>query len=78
MSCKRTDCLYHPEHCLSYNCDYMLLTGKKRESKPGRNCDKYQKATPKEKLNLRRKVASVSCCMASEEVKDEMSQLWQG
>lgn len=73
MSCKRTDCLYHPECCLGYNCDYMLLTGKKRESKPGRNCDKYQKATPKEKLNLRRKVASVSCCMASEEVKDEMS-----
>ena len=78
MSCKRTDCLYHPERCLSYNCDYMLLTGESRGCKPGRNCDKYRKATPKEKLSLRRKVASVSCCMASEEVKDEMSQLWQG
>ena len=70
MSCKRTDCLYHPESCLSYNCDYMLLTGEKRNSKPGKNCDKYQKATPAEKLHLRRKTANVSFCLSHEELSE--------
>ncbi len=54
MSCKRTDCLYHPAVGLNYNCDYMLLTGKKRESKPGRKCDKYKYATPQEQTAVRR------------------------
>lgn len=68
MSCKRYDCLYHPEYCLSYNCDYMLLTGKSRGCKPGRKCDKYVQATPKEKLSLRRRSANVSFCLSHEEV----------
>jgi len=48
----------------------MLLTRKKRESKPGRNCDKYQKATPAEKLHLRRKTANVSFCLSHEELSE--------
>lgn len=54
MSCKRTDCLYHPRVGLGYNCDYMLLTGKCRNSPPGRKCDKYKFASPEEQLEIRR------------------------
>ena len=54
MSCKRTDCLYHPDHHFGYNCDYMLLTGEKRNSPPGRKCDKYKYATPQEQTAVRR------------------------
>lgn len=68
MSCKRTDCLYHPNVGLGYNCDYMLLTGEKRGCKPGRKCDKYVQATPKEQLEIRRRKANVSFCISHEEV----------
>ncbi len=51
--CKRYDCLYHPDYKECHNCEYLLLTGKKRNSKPGRKCNKYVQATPKEQLELR-------------------------
>lgn len=66
MSCKRTDCLYHPDPRLGYNCDYMLLTGKKRESKPGRKCDKYKYATSQEQSEIRRKKTVIALCGADE------------
>lgn len=67
MSCKRTDCLYHPDPRLGYNCDYMLLTGKKRECKPGRKCDKYKYATPQEQSAIRRRGSVIDICGADEE-----------
>ena len=56
MSCKRTNCLYHPQVGSGYNCDYMLLTGKCRGCKPGWKCDKYTYATPEEQTKLRKKM----------------------
>lgn len=55
MSCKRCDCLYHPDYRLGYNCDYMLLTGEKRDSPPGRRCNKYKYATSEEQSKIRRR-----------------------
>lgn len=63
MSCKRTDCLYHPDPRLGYNCDYMLLTGKKRGCKPGRKCDKYKYATPQEQTEIRRRGSVIDICL---------------
>lgn len=54
MSCKRYDCLYHPDFRECYGRDYMLLTGEKRASKPGKRFSRYVEATPKEQLAIRR------------------------
>lgn len=67
MSCKRTDCLYHPDHHFGYNCDYMLLTGEKRNSPPGWKCGKYVQATPKEQLAIRRRKCVIDICLSGEE-----------
>lgn len=53
MSCKRYDCLYHPEIWQPYQCDYMLLTGEKRGCKAGCRCKRYKQATSKEKRVIR-------------------------
>ena len=66
MSCKRTNCLYHPDPRLGYNCDYMLLTGECRNSPPGRKCDKYKYATPQEQSEIRRKKTVIALCGADE------------
>lgn len=71
MRCKRYDCLYHPDYREKYGCDYMLLTGQKRESKPGKKCNKYVQATLKEQLSLRRKVSKVSFCISDGEVRSD-------
>jgi hypothetical protein len=73
MSCKRYDCLYHPRVGLGYNCDYMLLTGKKRECKPGRKCDKYKFASTEEQLEIRRKQTDIVISVSEEKFYAEFS-----
>lgn len=53
--CKRYDCLYHPDFRECHNCEYMLLSGEKRNSEPGNRCTKYKHATSEEQSDIRRR-----------------------
>lgn len=74
MSCKRTNCLYHPAVGLGYNCDYMILTGERRNSPAGWNCDKYKYATPQEQSEIRRKQSNIvlSCEDEGEDINGSL------
>lgn len=59
--CKRYDCLYHPGRGCLNGCDYMLLTGKKRECPSGKKCNRYTKSTDEERIRMKCRLIEEEC-----------------
>ena len=59
--CKRFTCLYHPGSGCLNGCDYMILTGNKRECSSGKECQKYEYATDEKRIRLECRLIEEFC-----------------
>ncbi len=51
-TCRRYDCLFHPPTQAKNGCDYCVITGNMRGCDPGKECNKYLKASTSAKSRL--------------------------